>query len=302
MTVIMLPTFSLGGITFNSVDANGVEWIADEYEGWDEAPGPRLGMNEKVAADGTYDSDAYLESRLVIVTGRIYSPTRSAMDAALRQLAGLSGERGRFEMTVTEPDWTLTSEVRVARKAQIKRITTCAVGFQFAVIAPDPRKYATTESEVTTSMGVPPGGGVMWDGPAGSTGLVWNNSAGESGVIWQTDSGIPGIITITNAGTADAPLSFTFSGATNLPDPGVRNVQTGQRIVYDGSITTGQVLTISSSTEGGSVLLDGTNMGPALSQADWFSVPKESSIDIEFTSSGYDPAATMAVRWRDTYI
>lgn len=301
MTVITKPTWNVDGWTGNTVDANGIDWFC-ESEGWFGPVGVRVFDIDRPTGHGTYSSDSLKTPRVITLTGLCTAPSHEDIFAAMDKFNALLADGKLHELVVEEPTRTLTAMVKLGSNPQLQPRNPRQFDWQLVLVAPDPRKSSSTEHEVPTSMGVPPGGGVMWDGPSGSTGLVWNNSAGGSGVIWQTDSGIPGIITVTNSGTADAPLSFIFSGATSLPNPGLRNVQTGQRIVYNGTITTGNVLTISSSTEGGSVSLDGTNMGPALSQADWFSIPKGSSIDIEFTSSGYDPAASMAVRWRDTYI
>lgn len=299
MSVIMLPTWNLEGITLNAVDDDGVEWIVDKDEGWDTAPGPRLSMTDKPAGDGSYDGRSWLEPRTVVLSGRIIAPTRTLIDQALRTLAGIGIDGGRSTLTVTEPDRTLTAEVRLATRTDVQRRTTTSAVFQLSLIAPDPRKYGA-DRDVTTGLATAASGGVLWNGTAGATGVEWNGPAGATGVRWQSGSGTSGIVTVTNDGNTVAPLTLTFTaGSSGLVDPAVTDVAGNAVISYGGTIPAGSTLVID--TDSMSVLLDGANRGPLLTRADPITVPRQGSAQLLFTATS-GPTASLLARVRDTYV
>lgn len=301
MSVIMLPTWSIDGITFNSSDSNGVEWIVEEEEGWEDSPGPRLATQEKPAGDGDYDSDTFLESRLVILRGYVLGPTRSVTDLAIRQMAAWLSAGTRQTMTVTEPDRVLAATVRRAAKSQTHRMSPTCFAFEAKMIAPDPRKYSTTTKSLSTGLASPPPGGVLWGGSAGSTGVPWNGPAGTTGVVWQSGVGSTGVITLTNAGTAATPIRFTISDMTEaVVQPSIVDITNGYALTYGGTVAANSTLVIDTDT--GSVLMDGANRGPLMSRADFFSVPPQSSISVQFDAAAPAPNASLLAQWSDAYI
>jgi len=303
MTVITKPTFAVDGWTANTVDANGVDWFCNGMEGWFGPVGVRSFDIDRPASNGSYSSPSLRTPRVIALSGLCTAPSSDEIYAAMDVFNSLLSDGQLHELVVEEPTRSFRTLVKLGSNPQLGELNARQFDWQLVLVAPDPRKYSAVEHAAPIGLGVPPSGGVLWNGSAGSTGVEWNGPSNNSGVVWQADTGVPGIVTVTNNGTADAPLSFAFETASgSVVLPGVRNVQTNQKLTYNGTITPGQDLVISSSTEGGSVTLDGVNMGPALSSAQWFSIPKQSSVDLEFTSAGYEPSATMTVRWRDTYI
>lgn len=300
MSVIMLPTWDLDGLTLNTSDPDGVEWIVEQDEGWDSAPAPRLSMMDRVTGHGSYDNDAFLEPRTIVLNGYLIAPTRTAADGAVRRLAAVGTSGARSVLTVTEPDRTLTSQVRLARRTEVSRRSSTCVAFQLSLIAADPRKYATDLHQLTTGAASPAPGGVLWGGPAGTTGIQWNGPAETTGVVWQSGSGATGILSLINAGSMPAPLEFVITDyAGDITDPTITDLSTGRVISYRGIVPAGASLVID--TETGSVLLNGSNRGPLLSRDEWFSIPAYSQIEIEFSATNSSSASLLA-RWRDTYI
>lgn len=300
MTVIMLPTWNLAGITFNTIDADGVEWIVDKDEGWDAAPGPRLSMADKAVGHGSYDGQSWLEPRTIVLSGRIIAPTRSLIDGALRRIAAIGGDGARSVLTVAEPDVTLTAEVRLAVRTDVLRQSTTLVAFQLSLVAPDPRKYGTVHESSTGLASAAPGG-VPWNGTTGTTGVEWNGPTGTTGVQWQSGVGVTGIVTAVNNGNFEASVELVITaGAESISNPTVTDVTTQQVISYGGTIPVGSTLIID--TGPGSVLLDGADRGALLSRADWLTVPRQSARQFLFTSSSTSPTASLMVRSQDTYI
>lgn len=233
MSVIMLPTWGLEDIVFNTVEDDGTEWIVHEDEGWDNASGPRLAMVEKTVGHGAYDSRSYMEPRTIVLTGCINAPDRAASDRALRRLAALGSKGDKTTLTVTEPDGVLTSSVRLAKRTETRRLSTTAVEFQLSLIAPDPVKHGA-ERSASTSLPLP-GTGLDWQAGMSAvtrTNLAPNPSLEASTSGWSAynagssfaqvilSTPVPGIAagamggraTCTTAGNYGA--SHTFGGIT----------------------------------------------------------------------------------------
>ncbi|QPO16947.1 minor tail protein [Arthrobacter phage Kittykat] len=95
----------------------------------------------------------------------------------------------------------------------------------------------------------------------------WNGAQGASssydliphvpstvGILDFGVSGSTGTVSLANPGTADTGPKFTITGTT-VPGFTITELNTGRRLVYTGTIRTGQKLVID--TDDGSVLLDG---------------------------------------------
>ncbi|AZS08157.1 minor tail protein [Arthrobacter phage HeadNerd] len=74
------------------------------------------------------------------------------------------------------------------------------------------------------------------------------------GVLDFGVAGSSGTVSLTNPGTADTGPKFTITGTT-VPGFTITELNTGRRLVYTGTIRTGQTLVID--TDDGSVMLDG---------------------------------------------
>jgi len=303
MTTIMTPTWAIDGVTFNVADAD-VEWIIHEDEGWDNPPELKDSLSSRMIGAGSYDSVAYPGTRLIVLDGLLRGSSRTIVEKALRKLALVGGSGLATPLVRTDEELALQCMVKRAARPSTRRLSPTDVLFQLSLVAPDPRKYsAELHSTPAVGLGTPPTGGVLWDGPAGGTGLQWGGPAGGTGVIWQGAAGTPGIVTVTNAGNEPAPLQFAITdSAEAIPNPGIQNLSTGEVIAYSGVLPMGSLLEIDADPEAASVLVDGSNRGPSLSRAEFFTVPPETSIQILFTSTAPAPGASLVVRWRDTYI
>lgn len=300
MTTIMLPTWNVDGLTLNTSDGD-VQWIVYNDEGWDNPPGLKDSFTPRAVGHGSYESDAYLEPRLIVLDGLLQGSSRTAVEQALRQLALVGGGPLSTPLTVAGYDLELTCQVKRAARPSTRRVTTTDVLWQISLLAPDPRKYSTTVSVLSTGIATDALGGVLWNGPAGSTGTPWNGPAGSTGVEWQSGSGTTGTVILTNLGTADAPIQFTITDTVEaVVTPSIVDTSTGRTITYGGTVSAGTSLAID--TGAGSVLLDGTNRGPLLTRDEWFSIPPESTIEVLFSSPSPAPNAQLLARWRDAYL
>lgn len=300
MTIIMLPTWNVDGLTFNTSDGD-VEWIVHNDEGWDNPPELRDSLTPRVVGHGSYESDSYLGPKLIVLDGLLRGSSRTAVERALRQLALVGGGLVSTPLVVAGYDLELTCNVKRAARPSTRRVSTTDVLWQLSLLAPDPRKYSTAYQVLTTGIATDAPGGVLWNGPAGSTGTPWNGPAGVTGVVWQSGSGTTGTVTLTNQGTASASIQFVITDTVeSVVTPSIVDTSTGRTITYGGTITAGTSLAID--TGAGSVLLDGANRGPLLTRDEWFSIPPLSSIQVLFSSPSPAPNAQLLARWRDAYL
>ncbi len=300
MTAPLLDTlWFLDGAVFNSSDANGVEWWAPDVDGWYNAPGEKLHQQDRTNGPGVYDSTSYLDQRLVTLTGFINAPTRAARDAALRQLAALCTTGRLVQLSCVEPDNTYTVMVKRAQRPQVANTSATAAEFQLFLTAPDPRKFGlpTPLSTLMATSGV---GGTQWQGPAGGTGTRWQGPpAGTTGTQWS-QPGSSGTVNLDNsAGTAPADVVVTFTTLGLLQQPAFINMLTGDRVTYGQSLNAGDSLVINCTT--GATMLNGNNVRPNLTRADFFDIPARTVVPVRFEGGQPDATATMSITFSPAY-
>lgn len=294
MTIpLMLPTYEVGGVTLSAVDPAGVEWWVEKTDGWDNAPGDRLVQAARPNAHGVYDAPSYLDPRLITLEGTVVAPDRAAADDAAEAFAAVLTGGVTEPLTVTTPVRAYTLRVKRGGKPAVQRVSAVAWAYQLLLLAPDPRKYATA---VSTPMGLPADPVIGLDfSPAGMAGADFT-AGGYAGL----DFGVPaslGRITISNTGTAATGVVFTLTGPLTGPVT-ITNQTTGQRLVYGGTVGTNDVLVIDTGRK--SVRLNGVSR--SLSAAQWWEIPRGSSVDVAWTHSAVSNptaqlVATVASAW-----
>jgi hypothetical protein len=297
VTIILddVERWTLDGVTFGETDAAGCYWAVNAVSGWDSGPAPRSARSAKTAAHGSYRAPLYNNERVVTLGGWVSVPNEAAARSVRDQLAGLCTDpytlyalRHTDQLSgedavayVERDDQTLTEIVYGSRPLR--------VDFSLQLAAPDPRKYSATVYTAAVGMVSDAPGGIQWGGVAGSTGLEY----GGPGIKWQGGSGSTGVLRAENPGTAEAPIQFAIAGPVN--NPVIECTSTGDVLAYGGSVASGQTLQID--TETGAVLLDGSDRRPALTRADFFSIPAQGSLDIAFRADELS-AATLVATWQ----
>ena len=250
-------------------------------EGWEQLPPARYEKQNRTRGHGTHPSPLYAEERVVTLEGRCHSETdRDGLLRALRAAAVSYGFGDSTEpLTGVDAGLTLSAGAQVLRCDPVRGADGWGIG-RFGWIVqfrcPDPLRYGIP---ATSSTGLPTAGG----------GLVYPLDY----PLDYGSAGDPGQITLTNSGDAAAPVAFTVTG----PLPQGFEVTTGQYgVTYPVATPDDQVLAFDTAT--GTVLLEGTaSRRQQLTRADWFTVPPQSTITLQFTSLGgaYDPGALLTV-------
>jgi hypothetical protein len=235
-----------------------------DFSGLDTASGRTIGMEFDVTA----------------------TPDVTFADAktALRSVMVPSG-RSTVPFWFKLPDRPLlTASVKVRRH----RLTTdlsYAFGLASAAMelrAPDPLLYGPTISQSTGF-------------PAQVAGLgfpLFTDRTVRTGMLDYGARSTSGRLILTNEGTAEVWPVFEVAGPVPVEGFDIVRTDTGDRIRFVGAVPVGSSLVIDSAS--GTAVIDGdADRGGSLTYRQWFSVPREGSIEVAFVPLGTLSAATL---------
>lgn len=282
----MAVWWELDGTSWNSgADGNGFRLLVERATGWTSSSPPRPDVQPRPNTDGGYRGPNYRGARIVELQGKAEAPTAAAREALADQLAALCSDANTlYPLTRHERtrDLTLWVELNdIIAVTERPDLLTLDVNLQ--LIAVDPVKYTDDNPTRTTGLASGAPGGVLWNGsPSVTGGTEWGGSPTlTGGLIYQSGNSDGGTITLTNTGTAWAPIRFVLTPiGGSLGTPTLTNVATGERITYGGTFT--GILKIN--TGSGLTTLDDVDVGPLLTETDFFLVPPQGSIDVVFTA------------------
>lgn len=259
----------------------------DVFEGWYDVSNVDLGMVPRPNGPGAFAPEqTFPGEKAISIEGQYFGSSRADALLMRENLSALYNDGRPVMMTVADDLRTTSREVLVAAVAYP---WTIHPEFEFTIDATsaDPRRYDTAaESTLMTGLGAP-GTGFVW--PA-----VWP-------VDWGT-IGVDGRLTVTNPGNTETISTYTVSGG-DMPDGFVIvNVTTGERLTYVGPVTAGTTVVLDTETR--TALINGTGPGSRfLASPEWFSVPRRSSIQLQFLARGATTGTpTLAVTTRPAYL
>jgi hypothetical protein len=211
---------TIGGITFGTVDDDGVLWGLDTLDGWG-SPSTTAEYTQKPRDHGAFSNgDAYLNERTVACGGIVAAPSvELRAQAEDRLCAAFAVNLTKLE--VVEPGrssrWAM-----VRRDGEVLTPQLSDLAFQWSaqVKAPDPRKYG---DEIAASTGL----------PAKSGGLTWPV---KWPIAW-TGVAASGVISVANPGNIASPLVLRVYGP--VTGPRIRHVASGVELVLASSYTVG---------------------------------------------------------------
>jgi len=298
-------TWTLDGISFNTgPDENGFSYMVKKHKGWTGGPPSRPELIDRPSDHGAYRSSNYDAPRVVELAGIARCTSWADRDALGDSLAGLCRDPDlTYALTRTERSRTLQAFVERTTGTDVTEMPDgFTVSFNISVIASETRKYSTEVKTASTSLAQAALLGVAWDGPAiPITGTEWDGPAIPiTGVVWQASSGVSGVIDIDNDGTAPTPVLFTITGPPSgtLLMPTISDTR-GNVLIYNGSMVTGDVLTIDTAT--GLCLLNGYQVGGLMSRSDFFEVPARTTLSVQFSASGSADGSGLLAQWSDAY-
>jgi hypothetical protein len=228
-------TWVVDGMGLTHYDDAGCRWIVTGTTGWRGTPKRRTRRTPRANRHGSFRAIAYLDDRIVTLTGVCHAPTPAARARAESQIAGLFGDPASlarvWRMDETGAPLVGYFELEDAIEPVPMQSSTWFT-WDLQIAAPDPRKFEASWSTVTSGIQTAGSGGVDATTPGASAtgGLV----AGAPGVL--------GTGTMVNRGNAEIGPVLQLIGP--LTNPEVRDINSGSSLSYSGDIASGDSLWI----------------------------------------------------------
>lgn len=150
---------TLGNLTLNKIDANGVVWVCTDIEGWWNLPDPEFPDLTRGWGDGSYDAVGRYASRMLTLSGSFLTQDPSQVEEARRTLIEAIDLVYRGALLIVDEGISKSSFVRLSGRPEIT--STKARGrhdFSIGLKAADPIKYeyiSDTYSSLTLTTGTP---------------------------------------------------------------------------------------------------------------------------------------------------
>lgn len=285
---IELDGWAAGGDdTGDVVDAQGTQWVVNNFDGWQGAPGVRTTLTERPSEHGSFDGPSLLQPRVITVEGIAYATDRSAAFLARDIVASVCGDTTSLQTLVVHETGRPTKRASVRRSAETKTgpITDSAFAWSMILVAPDPRRYADDGSSRSVGLTSPGSGGLVFP-------LVFPLVFGSTLAGAEVD--------LVNSGTIPVFPTFTLAGP--VTGPIIRNLTTGQRLEFDPTfaLAAGETLTIDADAK--TVMQVSTSRRDRLFTAQWFKLDTGTT-RIRLDSVGsYDPVTLLTATWRDGWV
>lgn len=269
------------------VDANGVLWMVNPQgtTGIFDGPDNRLNHTAFNEYPGAQRSRNQANTLPITIAGKAQGPNAAAIAAARRNLVGLLADGNQHTLTITDIDGAvLTVTVEQNGKAQVTpQSQGLDFDWQLGMIAADPRKYLPS---VVSSTGLPSSsGGLSWP-------LDWSTGGGLN---WGVFGG-NGLLQLTNTGTTDSWPIFTITAPTDgstLVNPSIVDQNNGATLMFVDTLVLGDVVIINTAPYNRTTTKNGAPYRRNLQIAQYFSVPGESTMTVQFQGSSLSTTAKL---------
>jgi len=132
----------LGGLILNTIDENGVVWVATDIAGWWEHPEPEIPDIDRGWGDGSYDVRGRWRARQIELTGVFLTPDPLLVPAARNTLIEASNLVYTNAWLYVNENPTKASKVRLSGKPSIQTVNARGrTEFSIGLRAADPIKY-----------------------------------------------------------------------------------------------------------------------------------------------------------------
>jgi hypothetical protein len=254
-----------------------------DWSGWEDLPDPKHEETDRPQAHGRFDAPVFSDQRHVIVSGRCTTPAER--DAMLIELQASFNFHAPDELplTITHAGRTLTALARLLRFKPVSPDWGAGfIGWAAEWVCSDPLRYGVP---VPVSTGFPQMvGGLEYD--------LYTDSATDTGFLEYGAVSATGRLLVTNAGDEDAWAQFEVAGPVPAEGLEVVRIGSGERLRFEGGVSTGSVLVLDSAT--GLVVIDGyADRSGLLTIRDWSPVTPGGSAEFEFIPLGAFSAATL---------
>jgi hypothetical protein len=271
---VFLPAY-----TGAPVDEHGVQWKLTKLDGWDDGWEGSGTVEQKSQADGAWVSPQYAGPRVVHLKGSLQASSEDDATRAWDRLLGGLAFRQLATLRVSRGEGTVSDRTALVRQHE-KPVTDRHHGrivFSLSLLAPDPRKYATTVQTNNLVLPLATGGITPPLTPP----------------ITVTGSSTVSQATLVNAGTVITYPVLTITGP--CPPARITNLTTSESIRVVDAVPAGQTLTID--------LLNGTAVTGGQARrvlGSWWGLQPGAN-EVAFSADSYDAGAGLQVSFRSAW-
>lgn len=267
---------ALGDLTLNTVDADGVTWILQEFN-WDDSPASTAELTQRARGHGATSSEGFYRSMVYTLSGTIMAPT-AALGVAARNALSSAVTLEPFQMSVAEGDSILHSMVKRQDQIIFKRINPTDRTFSIQLAAKDPRKFGDLISATTRL-------------PFSSGGLVRPSTWPRT---WTGVSGT-GKVTINNPGNTEAPVWLRIDGPIPAGGHSVTHIGKKQTLTFATALALGAGEFLTVDMDRREVLAQGQSARSGyVTSRGWFSLDPGDN-EIAFSSVNYSATASLSL-------
>lgn len=286
------PTYQIGSWTAGDtglVDANGTTWMVKPgTSGIFDGPDVRLNQSPFPNADGGQRSRNFRIPRAMVIPGSAKGLTVAGTEASRRAYVGLLSGGVQSTLSITFLDGvTLTTQVELGGIPKATPANGLEFDWQLTLSAVDPYLYGVAQTYSTAL-------------PSASGGLDWSTGGG---LDWATGGGLnwgiagsTGLMTLVNNGFEESWPVFTINAPTDgatLINPIAVDTGRGNQLAYTDTLILGDVVVINTSPLNRSVLKNGAPYRVNLTTAQFFSVPPQSSVTVQFQGTSSSTTAVL---------
>ena len=272
----------LGGLILNTIDENGVVWVATDISGWWEHPDPEVPDIDRGWGDGSYDVRGRWRARQLELSGVFLTPDPALVPAARNTLIEATSLVYTNAWLYVNENPTKASRVRLSGKPSIQTVNARGrTEFSVGLRAADPIKYEWNWENV--------------DGYTTLTIPAKNTSTSETGTRTVTNNGNTNVTVIMEiTGPLTGPGEI-YNAATDQLLTTVQTLRPATSKSVTNKALTSNVATLTTSTTHG--FLAGDSVTVSISDAVFdgvqtvLTVPTTSTFTFAKTNTNVSPAA-----------
>ncbi len=214
---------TIGNLTLNKIDSNGVVWVCTDIKGWWNLPDPEFPNLTRGWGDGSYDAVGRYASRLITLTGSFLTQDPAQAVVARKTLIEAIDLVYQGTLLVVDEDVSKSSFVRLSGRPEIT--STKARGrhdFSIGLKAADPIKYEYLSNTYTSTTLT-----------TGTASTIVNAGNTKTPIIFELTGTITGgVITNTYRPVgASADVVVTLGGITKSSNSYTTEIDTYNRAV-----------------------------------------------------------------------
>jgi hypothetical protein len=221
---------SLGSLTLNKIDSNGVVWICTDIDGWWNLPDPEFPDLNRGWGDGSYDSNGRYASRILTLSGSFLTQSPEQAVIARQTLIDAVNLVYKGALLIVNESTPKSTFVRISGRPDI--ISAKARGrhdFSIGLKAADPIKYEYVENTYRTITLA-----------AGASQALNNVGNTKTPILFDLSGTISGgTLTNTYTDENDDDITETIGGITKTSTSYTTRIDTYNRAVIRTNTSTG---------------------------------------------------------------